>query len=80
MVSKSARRNVKNVTETSQMIKGFCGLYLQWNDILANVKARYMPGALQSMIFLLPILSIHLSATSVKRKLVPEMINPTAVG
>lgn len=48
--------------------------------MLAKVRPKTIPGALQIMILLRPILSIHFKATSVKMKLVPEIIRPTAVG
>jgi hypothetical protein len=52
----------------------------QKNEILASVSPTTIPGALQIIIFLLPILSIHLRAISVKIKFVPDTIRPTAVG
>ena len=39
-----------------------------------------IPGAEKIKIFRLPIISMYLRATSVKRKFVPEMISPTAMG
>ena len=46
----------------------------------ARVRPNIMPGEVQTMIFLRPMMSIYLSATSVKTKLVPATISPTAVG
>lgn len=39
-----------------------------------------MPGADQSMILRRPMMSMYLSAMSVKMKFVPETMSPTAVG
>ena len=48
--------------------------------MLAKVNPKTIPGALRIMILRRPITSIHFRATSVKMKLVPETIRPTAVG
>ena len=39
-----------------------------------------MPGAVQIIIFRRPMMSMYFRAKRVKRKFVPEIIRPTAVG
>lgn len=53
---------------------------VQWKDMLARVRPTIIPGADKIMIRRRPTISMYLSATSVKRKFVPAMISPTAVG
>ncbi len=48
--------------------------------MLANVSPNIIPGELNIIIRRLPILSIQMRAMTVKMKLVPETIKPTAVG
>lgn len=52
----------------------------QKKKMLAKVSPNTIPGALHTIIRLLPIVSIHLRATRVKMKFVPETMSPTAVG
>ena len=54
--------------------------HAQWNDILASTSPITIPGAEKIMIFRLPMISMYLSAKSVKMKFVPETMRPTAVG
>ncbi len=54
--------------------------YSQWNDTLANVNPKIIPGEDQIIIFLRPIISMYFNAKSVKRKFVPDTMSPTAVG
>lgn len=48
--------------------------------MLASVSPTTMPGAENTMILRRPMMSMYLSAKSVKRKFVPETMSPTAVG
>lgn len=54
--------------------------HAQKNEILAKTSPTTIPGAEKIMIFRRPMMSMYLSAKSVKRKLVPETMRPTAVG
>jgi hypothetical protein len=54
--------------------------HLQWKEIPPKVSPNTIPGVDQIMIFRRPMISMNFNAKSVKRKLVPEIINPTAVG
>lgn len=53
---------------------------LQWKEILARTSPTIIPGAENTMILRLPIMSMYFKAIRVNRKLVPETIKPTAVG
>jgi hypothetical protein len=46
----------------------------------ARTNPKIIPGAEKIIIRLLPIMSMYFNANSVKRKFVPEMIKPTAIG
>ena len=52
----------------------------QWKEILARTNPNIIPGAVHTMILRLPIMSMYFKAKSVKRKFVPAIISPTAVG